>query len=440
MIHIPKVSQILTQQIVSLFKKWWQDKYNQTPSIHLATNWSQTLNPNLMHSWNNMLWFAKDETSIGTTPLTEMTIDMGTSDLVSQKPYPIAMKNYQWVKDKVEKLLTAKVIHSSRSRWSATIIVVPKGDGGKWLVIDYCTFNKVTRKFTWPIPKVEDIFSKLNGAKYFSTLDLWAGYHHIPLDKPSIPKTAFNSPFGKYEYVKVPFGLAQAPAYFQELMTDILKEFDFAIACLDDIIIFSRMAEEHLSHIKQVFEKFRNAKLSMKFSECHFFTMEIQYLGHILSTKGIWPLPSKTQAIQTTNLPKTPKQVHAFLGLVGYYKKFIKDFTKIAKPLTLLTQQQVKFDWMPTHHEAFLKLKESTIEASILCFPDPNKRYIVYTDASDDACGAQLSQEHNGNSLLSSFHTPFQKHKENRKPPSRKLTEFIMPLPNVIINSRELIS
>ena len=159
--------------------------------------------------------FAKDETSIGTTPLTRMTIDTGTSDPVSQKPYPIAMKHYQWIKDEIEKLLAAKVICTSRSSWSAPIIVVPKGDGGKCLVIDYRALNKVTRKFTWPMPKVEDIFSKLNGATYFTTLDLQASYHHIPLDKPSITKTAFNSPFGKYEYMKVPFGLAQAPAYFQ---------------------------------------------------------------------------------------------------------------------------------------------------------------------------------------------------------------------------------
>ena len=117
------------------------------------------------------------------------------------------MKSYQWVKDEIEKLLTAKVIHSSRSSWSAPLIVVPKGDGGKILVIDYQALNKVTRMFIWPMPKVEDIFSKLNGAKYFTTLDLQAGYYHIPLDKSLIPKTAFNSPFGKYEYVKVPFGL-----------------------------------------------------------------------------------------------------------------------------------------------------------------------------------------------------------------------------------------
>ena len=140
--------------------------------------------------------FAKDKISIGTTPPTEMTIDTSTSDHVSQKLYPIAINNYQWVKDKTEKLLMAKVICSSRSSWSAPIIVVPNRDEGKHLVINYCALNKVTRKFTWPMPKVEDIFSKLNGAKYFSTMDLQAGYHHILLDKSYIPKTTFNSPFG----------------------------------------------------------------------------------------------------------------------------------------------------------------------------------------------------------------------------------------------------
>ena len=347
------------------------------------------MNPNLprmRHQWNN--------TTNGNT---------GNCDPVSQKPYPIAMKNYQWVKDEIEKLLTAKVIHSSRSSWSAPIIVVPKGDSGKQLAIDYQGLNKVTRMFTWPMPKVKDIFSKLNGANYFSTLDLRASYHHIPLDKSSIPKTTLNSPFGKYEYVKVPFGLAQAPAYFQELMTRIFQDFHFAIVHLDNIIIFSRTAEEHLSHIKKVFEKLWATKLSMKLSKCLFFSKEIQYLGHILSTKGICPPPLKTQAIEKMHQLTTPKQVHTFLGLVGYYRKFIKDFAKIAKPLTLLTWQKVKFEWTPAHHEAFLKLKESIIQAPILCYPNPNKKYIVYTEASDGACKGQLTQEHDGTEFQIAF-------------------------------------
>ena len=185
-------------------------------------------------------------------------------------------------------------------------------------------------------------------------------------------------------------------------MTRILKDFDFAIAYLDDIIVFSRTAEECLSHFKQVFEKLHDAKLSMKLSKCHFCSKEIQYLGHILSIKDIQPLPSKMQAIQEMH-PSTPKQVHVFLGLVGYYRKFIKDFMKIAKPLTLPTCQQMKFEWTLTHHEAFLKLKESIIQAPILCYLSPNKRSIVYTDASDDACGVQVSQVHDGTKFPIAF-------------------------------------
>ena len=156
------------------------------------------------------------------------------------------------------------------------------------------------------MPKAEDIFSQLNGVRYFSMLDLQAGYHHIPLDESSIPKTAFTSPFWKYKYIKVSFELMQAPAYFQEIVTGVLKDFSFAIAYLDDINIFSRTAE-HLGHIKQVFKQLWNAHLSMKLSKCHFFTKEIQYLRHILSTTGIRPLPSKTQAINNMHQPKTAK-------------------------------------------------------------------------------------------------------------------------------------
>ena len=163
----------------------------------------------------------------------------------------------------------------SQKDLAAPIIVEPKGDGGKHLVIDYRALNKVMRKFIWPMPKVEDIFSQLNSVRYFSTLDLRAGYHHIGLTTDSIPKTAFTSPFGKYEYVKVPFKLAQVPAYFQELMTGVLKDLPFVMAYLDDIIIYSSTPEEHLQHIKTVFEKLHHAKLSMKLSKCHFFAKEM---------------------------------------------------------------------------------------------------------------------------------------------------------------------
>ena len=361
------------------------------PKYQLDLTIQQQLD-NLLRTFKDQ--FAKDEMTIDTTPLTQMSIDTGDSDPVSQKPYPIAMKHYNWVKEEIDKLLEAGVIRNSHSSWSAPIIVVLKGDGGKHLIIDYRALNKVTRKFVWPIPKVEDIFSQLNGAKYFSTFDLRAGYHHIGLTTDSIPKTAFISPFGKYEYVKVPFRLAQAPAYFQELMTGVLKDLPFAMAYLDDIFIYSSTPEEHLQHIKTVFEKLRHAKLSMKLSKCHFFAKEIQYLRHILGMEGIRPVPAKTEAIKAMHPPVNPKQVRAFLRLVGHYRKFIKNFAKIAKPLTVLTRMDVKFKWKETHHCTFMKLKDAIIQAPILRYPDTTKPYIVYMDASDDACRAQLSQMH----------------------------------------------
>ena len=327
-----------------------------------------------MHCWKNMnlnSWKMKHPLKLHLSPAWWLTQKVQILSLRSLNPF--TLKHYQWVKEEIEKLLTARVIHSSRSSWSGPIIIVPKGDGGKCSVIDYRALNKVTRKLTWPMPKVKDIFSKLNGATYFTILDLNAGYHHIPLDKPSILKRAFNSPFRKSEYITVPLGLAQAPAYFKELMTGILKDFSFVIAYLDVIIIFSKTPQEHLSHIRKVFKKLRSAKLSMKMSKCNFFSKEIQYLGHILSATGIWPLPSKTHTIQHMQPPTTAKQVWAFLGLVGCYRKFIKVFTKIAKPLTMLTQQEVKFEWIPTHHTTFLNLKEAIKQAPILHYPLPNK-------------------------------------------------------------------
>ena len=255
------------------------------------------------------------------------------------------------------------------------------------------------------MPKVEDIFSKLNGTKYFSTLDLQAGYHHIPLNDASIPKTAFTSCFGKYGYLKIPFWLAQAPAYFQELMIRLLKDLPFTISYLDDIIIYSKTTEDYMDHLKQVFHKLRNAKLSMKLNKCHFFTKETQYLGHILRTTDIKPLPSKTKAIKGMQPPWNGKQVWGFLGLIWYYWKFIRNFACIAKPLMTLTWPDGKFAWTTNPPNSILK--EALIQALILHYLDPSKCYIVYTDASDNAYRAQLSQEHSSQELpvIFSLHT-----------------------------------
>ena len=207
----------------------------------------------------------KMEGKIGTTPLIEMTIDTGDHPPIAKKPYTLALKHYDWVKEEIDKLLEAGVISESHSSWSAPIAVVPKGDGGKRLCLDFRALNKITRIYVWPMSRVEDIYAKLGKAKFYTTLDLRSGYHHMALDKNSIKKTAFVASFGKYEYLKVPFGLAQAPAYFQNLMNKVLNDLNFTLAYLDDVIIFSKNPEQHLKHIQIVLTKLKQANLKCRF-------------------------------------------------------------------------------------------------------------------------------------------------------------------------------
>ena len=338
--------------------------------------------------------FAEDERQIGTTPLITMSIDTGDHPPVAKRPYTLAIKHHDWVKAEIDKLLEAGVIRESDSSWSAPIVVVPKGDGGKRLCIDYRALNAITRTFIWPMPRVEDILAKLGKAKFFTTLDLRSGYHHIALDKESIKKTAFCTPFGKYEYLKVPFGLAQAPSYFQKLMNKVLNGLNFAFAYLDDIIIFSNTAEEHLKHIQIIINRLRTAQLKLKKSKCSFFKKELYYLGHLLTTEGIKPQIEKVKAIHEMKPPTTQKGVREFLGMVGYYRKFINRFADAARPLTKLTRKDCKFNWAEECQIGFEYLRTCLTQSPILKYPDPNKCYVVFTDASDQAAAAVLTQEY----------------------------------------------
>ena len=176
------------------------------------------------------------------------------------------------------------------------------------------------------------MYVKLKGTKVFSTIDIRSGYHHITLGKSSRAKTAFVTPFGKYKFLMVPFGLAQAPAYFQLLMNKVLHGLDFAMTYLDDIIIFSKNKLQDLEHLETVFSHLREARLKMKHSKCDFFKKEIHYLGHLISTEGISPLPNKLDCIQHMPVPKNAKEIKQFLGLTGYYRKFVPRFADISRP------------------------------------------------------------------------------------------------------------
>ena len=245
-----------------------------------------------------------------------------------------------------------------------------------------------------PLPKIDEIYAKLKGAKVFFTIDLRSGYHHIALGKSSRAKTAFVMPFGKYEFLMVPFGLAQAPAYFQLLMNKVLKGLKFAMTYLDDIIIFSQDESQHLEHLEIVFSHLWEAGLKMKRSKCNFFKSEIHYLGHLISPEGISPLPNKLDSIRHMPVPNSAKEIKQFLGLTGYYRKFVPRFADISRPLTTLTKKDTKFEWTSACQKSFELLKEALCGEPVLKYADTSKPYTLYTDASKYGWAGVLTQPH----------------------------------------------
>ena len=238
------------------------------------------------------------------------------------------------------------------------------------------------------------MYAKLKGAKVFSTIDLRSGYHHIALGKSSRAKTAFVTPFGKYEFLMVPFGLAQAPAYFQLLMNKVLKGLKFTMTYLDDIIIFSQDELQHLEHLEIVFSRLWEAGLKMKHSKCDFFKSEIHYLGHLISPEGISPLPNKLDSIKHMPVPNNAKEIKQFLGLTGYYRKFVPRFADISRPLTTLMKKDMKFEWTSACQKSFELLKEALCGEPVLKYADTSKLYTLYTDASKFGWAGVLTQPH----------------------------------------------
>ena len=242
-----------------------------------------------------------------------------------------------------------------------------------------------------PLPKIDELYAQLKGYKVFSTIDLRSGYYHIGLSESAKPKTAFViSNVGKYQFNRAPFGLAQAPAYFMKLTNIVLTGVDFAMGYLDNIIIFSKTEEEHVEQLRIIFERLRQAGLKLKMSKCDFFKKHIQYLGHLISDKGIHLLPEKLKSIRKMSVPTNPKEVKQFLGLIGYYSKFIPRFSDISRVLTKLTRKDVEFEWTQQCQDCFHMLKDCL--APILRYPDPKYDYVLYTDASNYAYAGVLTQ------------------------------------------------
>ena len=262
------------------------------------------------------------------------------------------------------------------------------------MCVDYRRINKLQPEVTKAdggkgcislilLPKIDELYAKLKGYKVFSSLDLRSGYYHIGLSDSAKPKSSLVlSSLSKYQFNRVPFGLAQAPAYFQKLINDILKGCNFAMGYLDDIIIYSRSEKEHLEHLEEIFSRLKAAGLKLKLEKCCFFKKDIQYLGHLISAERIQPLPEKLESIVKMPAPKNPKEVKEFLGLVGYSWKFVPRFADISRVLTHLTKKDVEFKWTPECKNCFQILKDFLQRAPILKYPDPQASYTLYTDAS----------------------------------------------------------
>ena len=354
--------------------------------------------------------FSKHNEDISRTKLVKMDIDTGDSPPVSSRPYTLPMKHYEWVQREIESLEWAGVIKKSMSNWASPIVVVPKKSAPgeplkRRLCIDFRKVNELQQEvlaegkkrgqiLLHPLPKIDEMYAKLKGMKVFSTIDLRSGYYHIVLGKDSRVKTAFVMPFGKYKFLMVPFGLAQAPAYFQLLMNPVLEGLSFAMTYLDDIIIFSNSEEEHLLHLEEVFHWLRKAGLKMKRSKCDLFKSQIHYLGHLISEDGISPLPDKLDSIKNMPVLKCMKEIRQFLGLTGYYRKFVPRFADISRPLTRLTRKETTFNWTPRCQKSFELLKSYLCGEPILKYADTSQPYTLYTDASKYAWVGVLTQSH----------------------------------------------
>ena len=356
---------------------------------------------------------SKNSGDIGKTMLIEMEIDTGNHPPVASKPYTLPLKHYEWVQREIETLKRAGIIERSISPWASPVVIVPKKSAPgepprRRMCINYRRLNKLQPEVTKadggkgcisliPLPKIDELYAKLKGFKVFSSLDLRSGYYHIGLTESAKPKSAFViSSLGKYQFNRVPFGLAQAPAYFQKLINDMLRGCNFTMGYLDDIIIYSRNEKEHLEHLEEIFKRLKAAGLKLKLEKCCFFKKHIQYLGHLISADGIQPLPEKLESIAKMPAPKTPKEVKQFLGLVGYYRKFVPRFADISRVLTHLTKKDVEFEWTAECENCFQILKGSLQEAPILRYPDPEASYTLYTDASKYAYAGVLTQNIDG--------------------------------------------
>ncbi|KAJ9556981.1 hypothetical protein OSB04_011595 [Centaurea solstitialis] len=313
---------------------------------------------------------------------------------IAKSPYRLAPSEMQELSSQLQELLDKGFIRPSSSPWGAPVLFVKKKDGSFRMCIDYRELNKITIKNRYPLPRIDDLFDQLQGATYFSKIDLRSGYHQMRVREEDIAKTAFRTRYGHYGFLVMPFGLTNAPAVFMDLMNRVCRAYldKFVIVFIDNILIYSQSKKDHEHHLRLILELPKAEKLYAKFSKCEFWIREVHFLGHVVNKEGIHVDPAKVEAVKIWEAPKTPTEIRQFLGLAGYYRRFIANFSKIAQPLTTLTQKDKKFIWGEKQEEAFQLLKHKLCNAPILALPEGTDNFVVYCDASHQGLGCVLMQ------------------------------------------------
>jgi hypothetical protein len=314
---------------------------------------------------------------------------------ISKRPYRMHVNELVELKKQIAELQSKGFIRPSSSPWAAPVLFVEKKDGTQWMCVDYRSLNEVTVKNKYPLPRIKDLFDQMKGESVFSKIDLRSEYHQLKIWESDIPKTSFRTRYGLYEYTVMSFGLTNAPAHFKYLMNKVFMEYldKFVVVFIDDILIFSKTKEEHEKQLRMVLEKLRSNQLYAKFSKCEFWLTEVAFLGHVISVGGISVDPSKVKDVLNWMPPTNASEIRSFLGLAGYYRRFIKDFSKIAKPMMKMLEKNKAFEWTKECQASFEELRKHLTSAPVLVLPDLTKKFDIYCDASRQGLGCVLMQE-----------------------------------------------
>ena len=350
--------------------------------------------------------FALDGEPLSTTPLTQFRLHTGNTPPIRRRAYRLPECHKTVLKQIINRQLEAGIIAPSRSEWSAPILLVPKKDTGKFrLVVDHRMLNKSLRKDSYPLPRINDLLDELGGAKIYTTLDMKDSYHQVAIHPADRHKTAFICREGLFEYIRMSMGISTAPSCFQRMLEQLFADMKQkgVLIYLDDIIVYTKDLSTHHQVLKEVFERLELARLTLRPEKCQFFKERVTYLGHLVTAEGVYPHYENVRKVREYPVPNTVKQLRSFLGLAAYYRRFVRNFSAIAKPLTELTKKETRWSWEEAQQQAFETLRRRLTEAPILAYPRFDTPFVLQTDASDYCLGAVLSQTQDGAERVISY-------------------------------------